>query len=423
MPTLPVRIWPALLLLGFASGLPEPLVNATLATWLKQSGWTAAELVDFGWVALPYTIKVLWAPLVDRLVPPLLGRRRGWLLIMQMVIIVGLVVMSGIDVNGNRAILVAAALLVAFASATQDLVVNGYTCDALPPDRLAAGAGLWVWGYRVANQVVSAGVALLIAAAWGWSAAYLVMAACLLPGVIGTLLAPPPIRDDPPLTWTATLVEPMADFHRRLGLGGVALLLGVVMCYRLPDGMAGLLTAPFQAELYKLVDLGTSRIVVGLLGGAVGVAAAAWALPRLGMMRSLVLFGILQAVSNLGYVGLDQRWWTGIDGLIGVLFIDYACGAAGAVIFVGYLMSFCTASTSATQYALLFAAYSITPHLLRPVVSALLPSLGYSGFFLATVVAVVPGLVLLAFAGRLSPPPLPPQQPPPPPSPPSQRAP
>ena len=159
MPTLPVRIWPALLLLGFASGLPEPLVNATLATWQKKSGWSAADVLTFGWVTFPYTIKVLWAPLVDRLVPPFLGRRRGWLLLMQVAIIAGLIAMSVIDMNGSRMVLVLAALVVAFASSTQDLVVNGYTCDALPPDRLAAGAGLWVWGYRVANQVVSAGVA------------------------------------------------------------------------------------------------------------------------------------------------------------------------------------------------------------------------------------------------------------------------
>lgn len=397
---LPARIWPALLLLGFASGLPQPLVDATLATWLRKAGWTPEEIVQFGWVTLPFVLKVLWAPVVDRLVPPLLGRRRGWLLLAQLAIIAGLVVLAFSDPGGARWILVVSALLVAMASATQDLVVNGYTCDALPPERLPAGAGLWVWGYRMAMPI-SSGLAVVIADHWGWSVAYLIMAAGLVPGVVGTLLAPPPQRDEAPVTWTQALVEPLQDFHRRLGTYGLLLLFAFVMCYRLPDGMANLLIPVFQTEQFaSLSNLGLTRTVVGIVGAGLGALIAAAVVARVGVMTSLWLLGAVQALSNLGYVGLHQQWWGGTSALVTVMLVDAACGAAAAAVFVGYLMGFCTARSSATQYALLFAAFGLTPHLLRPLVATLHPHLGYSGFFLLTVAVAIPGLWLLRVVSR-----------------------
>lgn len=400
---LPMRIWPALLLLGFASGLPQPLVDATLATWLRTAGWTPEEIVQFGWVTVPFTLKVLWAPVVDRLVPPLLGRRRGWLLLAQLVIIAGLVGLAFSDPGGVRWVLVVSALVVAIASATQDLVVNGYTCDALPPERLPAGAGLWVWGYRMAMPV-SSGLALVIADQWSWSAAYLLMAVGLVPGVVGTLLAPPPQRDEAPLTWRQALAEPLQDFHRRLGGAGLALLVAFVMCYRLPDGMANLLISVFQTEQFKfLTDLGLTRTVVGIAGAGLGALFAVAIVARIGVMPSLWLLGAVQALSNLGYVGLDRQWWSGTTALVTVMMTDAACGAAAAAVFVGYLMSFCTSRTSATQYALLFAAYGLAPHLLRPWVPAVQLHLGYGGFFLITVAVAIPGLWLLHLVSHPAP--------------------
>lgn len=400
---LPTRIWPALLLLGFASGLPQPLVDATLATWLRKAGWTPEEIVQFGWVTLPFTLKVLWAPVVDRLVPPLLGRRRGWLLLAQLAIIVGLGVLAFSDPTGARWVLVVSALLVAMASATQDLVVNGYTCDALPPERLPAGAGLWVWGYRMAMPI-SSGLAVVIADHWGWSAAYLLMAVGLVPGVVGTLLAPPPLRDEAPLTWRQALAEPLHGFYSRLGGAGLALLVAFVMCYRLPDGMAGLFIPVFQTEQFaSLTNLGLTRTVVGIAGAGLGALIAVAMVARIGVMPSLWLLGAVQALSNLGYVGLDRQWWGGITALVTVMMADATCGAAAAAVFVGYLMSFCTSRTSATQYALLFAAYGLAPHLLRPWVPAVQLQLGYGGFFLITVAVAIPGLWLLHLVSRRSP--------------------
>jgi PAT family beta-lactamase induction signal transducer AmpG len=396
-----VRTWPALLLLGFASGLPYALVDSTLMAWLQKAGWTKEELVWAGYVALPYMLKVVWAPVVDRLIPPWLGRRRGWLLGTQLAVAVGLVVMSYCDPVANAGLLLAAATLAAFASATQDLAVNGYTIDAVPADRLASGAALSVWGYRVA-LLVSGGLALVAADSWGWQMAYLLMAALLLPGMVGTVLAPEPQQLAAPTTWRAAVVEPLADFNRRLGPGGLAMLLGLVLLYRLTDGLAGMLTSPFLVDAgYNLTALGLTRSWVGLAGAAIGAGLAAWSCLRLGMVPCLWIFGLAQAFSNLGYVGIELGWWGGLSGLIGVLLVDTACGAAAGTAFVGWLMGFCTPALSATQYALLTAVTVLGPHLLRPLIAPRIETIGWSGFFLLTIVAALPGLVLLVFASRL----------------------
>lgn len=399
---LPARLWPALTLLGFASGLPQPLVDATFSTWLAKAGYEPAALVQVGYVTLPFTLKVLWAPLVDRFALPFLGRRRGWLLACQLVLCAGLVAMAQLDPQRGLGLVVLAAALVALAGATQDLVVNGYTCDALPSERLAAGAGLSVWGYRGA-WLVSGGLALIAADRWGWNGAYMAMALLLLLGVFGTLLAPEPERPHAaaPTTLRAALVEPLREWNATLGARGLALLLCFVLLYRLPDGIANLLAVPFQATLYDLSALGLWRGVIGLGGAAAGVALAAWATPRLGTLRALFLFGLLQALSNLGYVGLDLRWWGGLSGLVGVLFVENVCGALAAATFVGYLMSFCRSGSAATQYALLSAVTLLGPHLLRQPIAELMSRVGWSGFFLLTVLAAAPGLAVLRWMGTV----------------------
>lgn len=394
---LPARVWPALLLFGFSSGLPQPLVDGTLSTWLSKAGYSTAELLRIGYVTLPFSLKVLWAPLVDRYVPPLLGRRRGWILASQLALMVGLFALSRLDPRADFALLALVATIVAFAGATQDLVVQGYTCDALPDERLAAGAGLSVWGYRCA-WLISGGLVLSVAGdeRFGWSGAYAAMALLLGLGVLGTLLAPEPVRVAPPATLRATLVEPLVEWRRSLGARGAVFLILFALLYRLPDMVANLLAPPFLASLYDLSALGYTRGVIGLAGAAVGVALAGWAMPRLGTLRTLFVFGLAQAFSNLGYVGLvDGRWWSGTSGLVGVLFVENVCGALAATAFVAYLMSFCRSASAATQYALLTTVTLLGPHLLRGPIAEVSERLGWSGFFALTTALVLPALVLL----------------------------
>ncbi len=401
MPAIPIRTWPALLLLGFASGLPYNLVDSTLNAWLREASWSKEDLVWAGYVTLPYMFKVVWAPVVDRLIPPWLGRRRGWLLASQITIIVGLVSMAVFDPIGHPALLLVAATFAAFASATQDLTVNSYTIDAVPAEQLSAGAGLSVWGYRVA-LAISGGLVMVFAGMWGWQIAYALMALLLIPGIIGTILAPEPTVTQAPTTWEQALFAPLEDFHKRLGLYGLFILLVLVMLYRLTDGLANMLSTAFLLDMkYTTIELGSARTWIGLVGAAIGSAVAAWSCFRIGMLPSLWIFGILQAISNLGFVGIDQGWWSGQSGLISVLLFDMICGAAAGTAFVGWLMGFCTPALSATQYALLTAVMVLGPHLLRPAIAPWVEKTGWSGYFIFTTLAMIPGLLLLIAARTL----------------------
>jgi PAT family beta-lactamase induction signal transducer AmpG len=222
------------------------------------------------------------------------------------------------------------------------------------------------------------------------------MALLLVLGIGGTLIAPEPARMGQPRTLRAALIDPLIGWRAELGARALALLFVFVLFYRLPDLLANELAVPFQSELYDLTRLGLWRGAIGLVGAAAGVALAAAAIPRLRMMPALWLFGLLQALSNLGYVGLDQRWWGGLGGLIGVLLVENLCGALAATAFVAFLMGFCRSASAATQYALLTTLTLLGPHLLRQPLADLIPALGWSGYFLLTTAAVLPILLLLA---------------------------
>lgn len=385
------RVLPAVLLLGIASGLPNPLVGDLLATWLTKAGWTPGAVIAAGWVTLPYALKFLWAPVVDRWVPPLLGRRRGWLALTQLAVAAGLLAMAGGDPAAPTALMVLATV-VAVASATQDLVVNAYTIEALPASRLAAGAGLSVWGYRLVVLALATAVPL-IAARWGWGAAYAFGGALMACGAVGTWMAPEPTTVAVPTTWRESLLVPWRGFVVDLGLGGVVLLLAFVLLYRLPDGMAGLYVAPFLATQYDLNQLALKGIG-GLVGAGIGVALASWLIPRIGLYRCLWWFALAQAFSNVAYVAIAHGLLPGGRGLLTAVVIDNACGALAATAFVTLLMGYCRSACAATQYALLTAIGVTGPHLLR-LFKNLPDTFGWSTTFLITIIAVLPGLALL----------------------------
>jgi PAT family beta-lactamase induction signal transducer AmpG len=175
-----------------------------------------------------------------------------------------------------------------------------------------------------------------------------------------------------------------------------------VLLYRLTDGLANMLSTAFLIDMnYNKTELGVARTWIGLVGASLGSGIAAWSCFRLGMLPSLWIFGILQALSNLGFVGIELGWWSGSSGLIGVLLADTICGAAAGTAFVGWLMGFCTPALSATQYALLTAIMVLGPHLLRPVIAPWVEMIGWSGYFSLTTLAMIPGLLLLLAAKKL----------------------
>lgn len=391
------RTYAALLLLGFASGLPFPLVAGTLGTWLAAEGVGVRDIALVGYATLPFALKPLWAPLVDRWVPPL-GRRRGWLALAQLACLASLLWLAAIGPGAGLWTVGLAAGLAALAGATQDLALGGYTAEALPAERLALGAGLSVWGYRLA-VLVSGGLALNVVPFLGWGGVYLAMALLLALGLVGTLIAPEPPGAVPPASLAAAVYEPLADFRRRLGWGGFALLLAFALLYKLPDGVAALVLDPFLVRHFDLASLGLVRSLAGLAAAALGTLAAGWAVARGHLAAALWVGAVLMALSNLAYAAIDRGVFAGMPGLLATVLIDQACNAAAGTALVACLLSFCGSSAAATQYALLSAVSVVAPHLVRPW-GGLPERIGWTPFFLLTCALALPGMVVLAFLAR-----------------------
>ena len=390
----PMRHTWAIFLFGFASGVPYPWVNDALATWLRSEGWSVPALAWLGYAGLPYALKVLWAPLLDRLVPPLLGRRRGWIALTQAVCAV---VLAGLAMHGPSPVgpVVVLVSLLALASASQDIAVNAWTIETTPITGRTAAAGWSVWGYRLA-LLVSGGVLLNLAAACGWRWALLGAAGLLLIGSIGLWLAEEPA----PVPRTAIDAGWWSPFKELwAGMGpALPLLLAVVLCYRLPDGAAGAVSGAFMTDRFALADLGAVRAVAGLVAAALGAALAAWLAVRWSPRAVLILGVLAMALSNLSYAAVEIGTLAGRSGLGVVVLIDQGAGAAAGTALAGVLMGCCRAPFAASQYALLTALMALGPFLVRPM-AVLQPTLGWSGYFLATMLAALPVLALLSLPG------------------------
>lgn len=392
------RAWLALLAFGAASGLPYQQLAEALQIWQRKVGWTVEEIALFGWVTLPFTVKVLWAPLVDTWVPPLFGRRRGWIILAQLAAAVGLV---GIGLHGPEQggwPLLLAALLTACAGATQDLAVNAFTIEALDDRTRSTGVGISVWGWRL-GALAGGGLAVDLADRSSWTAAYLAAAACMLALAGAGLVAREPQGRTPPADLRTGVVEPIGILWREHGPARLATVLALVLLYKLPDSFAGLAIMPYLTDRFDLMLLGSPRTVTGLLAAGVGVGLAGWLAPRLGETRRLLAGVLVMAFSNLAYVAIARGLLSGGYGLIATVAIDQACNAFAGTLLVAWLMGFCRGSLSATQYALLFAVSALTGHLCRPL-AWLQRYLGWEGFFLVSVAAALPALLLITVMWR-----------------------
>lgn len=389
------RTFLAIGLLGFASGLPLLLTGRTLQAWLTTAGVDLTTIGLFSLVALPYSLKFLWSPVLDRVVPPVLGRRRGWLLLTQLALLVTIALFAAQDPRRGLSLLAVHAFLLAFLSATQDIAFDAYRIDALATRDLGWGAGVGVFGYRIA-LLVTGSLAFVLADRIGWPAVYVLLGALMLIGVAGTLLAPEPtLESGPPRTFAAAVVQPFGEFFRRTGPAvGLALLLFIVL-YRLPDGLAGAMATPFLLQVgFRQTDVGVLQGGVGLASTLVGALVGGWVVARLGINRSLWIFALLQAATNLLYLALAHA---GPDRalLAGTMVVENLAAGMGSAGFVAFLMSLCRKEYSATQYALLSSLLGVSRDVLAAPTGALAERLGWPGFFLFTVAAVVPALALL----------------------------
>ena len=384
-----------LFLLGFSSGLPYLLTGQTLQAWMQQVGLDLGGIASLNAIALAYTLKVLWSPLLDRIRLPFLGRRRGWLLTLQLALMVTIAAMGAVDPHANPALLVGIAIAVAFLSASQDVVIDAYNADILAPEQRAAGSAMYVLGYRVA-LVVTGTVAWILADHLPWRVVYAAMGGLMLIGVIATLLAEEPAEPaNMPRTLTAALIEPIAEMFRRLGARGFLLLIAFAALYRFGDYFAQALIIPFfrSAGGFSYSDIAVVNKAVGFAGMALGGLAAGTLVARFGLRKMLVGFGVLAAVTNLLYMWLA---FVGHDMTVFcvAVFVDNVSYALGTAAFVSVAMSVCSPAVSATQFALLTSLSSVGRNVFGPLASSVVEAVGWHGFFLATALMAIPGLGL-----------------------------
>lgn len=388
-----------MLALGFASGLPLALTSGTLQAWMTVEGVSLTTIGFATLIGQAYVFKFLWAPALDRWAPPLLGRRRGWLLITQALLIVGILAMSMLSPRDALPWLAVAAVAVAFFSASQDVVFDAYRADVLAPAQRGAGAAVSVLGYRL-GMIVSGGLALWLAErVTGWNGMFVVMAGLMLIGVAATWAAPEPEAPPAaPRSLRAAVVEPLVEFLSRPGAWA---LLALIVCYKLGDAFAGALSTAFliRGAGFGADEVGLVNKTLGLAATLVGALAGGLAMARLGLYRSLLWFGIGQAVTNLGYwlIAVSPKSLALMAAAVG---LENLVGGMGTAAFVALLMSMVDARYSATQYALLSALAAVGRVYVGPASGLLVERIGWPPFFLLTVLLALPGLVLLVAMRR-----------------------
>ena len=380
-------------LLGFSSGLPLALTGGTLQAWLTVTGVDIRTIAWFSWVGVPYVVKFLWSPLMDRFVPPALGRRRGWMLATQLGLMAGLAGMAFTAPSEELLLVGAIALWIAFMSASQDIVIDAWRADVLEAHERGMGAALGVLGYRLA-MLVSGGVALILADRIGWQATYLCMAALMALGMLTTFWAPEPATPPQvPRTLAEAVVGPLREYFTR---PGALTMLALIVLYKFGDALAGTLTTAFliRGVGFTPTDVGVVNKGLGLASLLAGAFVGGLLLTRMTLFRALMLFGVLQAVSNLSFAVLA---WAGKSYplLVAAVALENLASGMGTAAFVALAMSLCNVSFSATQYALLSALATVGRVLFGPATGEMVVLMGWGPFFVATFVAALPGLWVL----------------------------
>jgi PAT family beta-lactamase induction signal transducer AmpG len=388
----------ALLFLGFASGLPLFLTSKTLQAWMSIEGVNLGAIGLFSLVGLPYSLKFIWSPLIDRFVPPFLGRRRGWLVLMQGALLVAIAAMALQQPRQALQLLAINALLIAFFSASQDIAFDAYRTDVLEPLEMGAGAAIAVLGYRIA-LIVTGSLAFILADHIPWPTVYLLMSGLMAIGLFTSIWAPEPRNPrTPPASLADAVSLPFIEFFQRSGLVRGLLILLFIVLYKLGDALVNNMSTPFLLPKtglgFSQTEIGAIQGGMGLLATIVGTLAGGAILSQIGINRSLWVFGGLQAVSNLAYfvlalVGKNYSF------LVLTINIENFCAGLGTAAFVAFLMSLCNPSFSATQYALLSSLMAVSRDILVAPAGTLAKATGWPLFFLISIVTALPGLLLL----------------------------
>ena len=379
-------------LMGFASGLPLLLTGSVLQAWMKDEGVDLGTIGLFALVGLPYTLKFLWAPLMDRFTPNALGRRRGWLLLFQLALIVSLVWLSLARPAVDPWWLAVAALLVTFFSASQDIVIDAYRRESLSDEEQGLGASLYVNGYRV-GMLLASGGGLILADHLSFAQVYQLMAAFMLLGVATTLFAPEPVTaEGVPRTLREAVLEPFIEYFQRRD---ALLILAFILLYKIGDTMASHMTTPFYLDIgFSKTEIGTVVKLFGFWATVTGGLIGGLLIMRLGIFRALWLFGILQGVSTAGFSVLAQVG-ASVPGLAAVITFENLSGGMGTAAYVAYMASLTNRKFTATQYALLSSLMGVPRVIAAAPTGYLADAMGWSWFFVACTLIAAPGLLLI----------------------------
>ncbi len=359
---------------------------------MKEAGVDLTVIGMMALVGLPYTLKFLWSPILDRFTLPFLGRRRGWLLVVQLTLMASIVFLGFTNPVANPWLVAFAAFLVTFFSASQDIIVDAYRREDLADEELGLGSSLYVNGYRI-GMLLASGGGLIMADHMPFSMVYLIMAACLLPGVITTLLAPEPdVTAGTPRTLKEAVLHPLIEYFSR---SGALWMLAFILCYKIGDTMASAMTTPFYLDIdFTKTEIGAvvklfgfwATIAGGFLGGIIML--------RLGINRCLWIFGFLQALSTAGFAVLAHIGHN-ISALAAVIGFENLSSGMGTAAFVAFMASITNKKFTATQYALLTSLMGIPRVMASAPTGFLAKNFGWEGFFIFCTLIAIPGMLLL----------------------------
>ncbi|MEN6320274.1 MAG: MFS transporter [Syntrophaceae bacterium] len=390
---------PLMFVLGFASGIPLALTGSTLSAWMVREGMDIKTIGLFSLVGLPYAFKFLWSPLMDRFVPPFMGRRRGWMLITQLALIIAISAMGFFNPASAPLLIAAMALSLAFFSASQDIVLDAYRTEYLKPEERGAGVGVWIMGYRIAI-LISGGLALILSDYVSWKMVYIFMGLFMIIGCIATVVAPEPLKTnpapetiEPPKSLYEAAVFPFMEFFRRPGAFEVLLF---IILYKLGDIAAAQMTTPYILGYigFSGTELGTVYKGFGMAATIAGALIGGAVMSRWPLKRSLFVFGVLQGVSILTFILLE---FTGrqIWALAVVIGLENFCAGMGTSAYTAFLMGLCNRKFTATQYALLSSLMAVGRYVSGAPTGYLADAVGWVMFFVICTALALPGLLLL----------------------------
>jgi len=387
-----------MLFMGYSSGLPLLLIGSTLQAWMTDEGvdLTAIGLVSL--LGLPYVLKFLWAPFLDRFQIPFLGRRRGWMFVFQILLVISILGLSMTNPRDNVWMVCFWAVLISLFSASQDVVLDAYRREVLPDEELGLGSSLFVNGYRLA-MLVSGAFALILADQIPWKEVYLVLAALQGLSLLITFFAPQESHHIKiPANLMEAVVGPLKEFFTRRGAG---IFLLFILLYKAGDTMASNMTTPFILSVgYTKTDIGTVAKTFGMVATILGGLFGGALMLRFNMKWSLTVFGVLQAVSTLGFAALTVLP-TGFTSLAAVIAFENLASGMGTSAYVAYMASLTNKQFTATQYALLSALMGVPRVILAAPTGLMSKILGWDMFFIVCTLMALPGLLLLIPVFRL----------------------